>query len=37
MTRWAMYANTPLEKGIKDQLYPPMKAKLQGLSQLEAV
>lgn len=37
MTRWAMYANTPLEKGIKDQLYPPMKAKLQGMSQLEAV
>ena len=37
MSRWAMYANTPLEKGIKDQLYPPMKAKLQGLSQQEAV
>ena len=37
MSRWAMYANTPLEKGIKDQLYPPMKQKLQGLSQQEAV
>ena len=37
MSRWAMYANTPLEKGIKDQLYPPMKAKLKGLSQQEAV
>lgn len=37
MSRWAMYANTPLEKGIKDQLYPPMKQKLQGLSQKEAV
>ena len=37
MTRWSMYANTPLEKGIKDQLYPLMKAKLQGLSQQEAV
>lgn len=37
MTRWAMYANTPLEKGIREQLYPPMRAKLQGLSQLDAV
>jgi hypothetical protein len=37
MTRWAMYANTPLESGIKDQLYPPMKAKLQGLSQKDAL
>ena len=37
MTRWSMYANTPLEKGIREQLYPPMKAKLQGLSQREAV
>ena len=37
MSRWAMYANTPLEKGIKDQLYPPMKAKLQGLTQQQAV
>lgn len=37
MTRWAIYANTPLEKGIRDQLYPQMKEKLQGLSELEAV
>ena len=37
MSRWAMYANTPLERGVKDQLYPPMKAKLKGLSQKEAV
>ena len=37
MSRWAMYANTPLERGIKDQLYPQMKAKLQGMSQQEAV
>ena len=37
MSRWAMYANTPLERGIKDQLYPPMMAKLQGLSQVDAV
>ena len=37
MTRWAMYANTPLEQGIRDQLYPPMRQKLQGLNQQEAV
>ena len=37
MTRWAMYANTPLEKGIKDQLYPQMKAKLNGMSECDAV
>ena len=37
MSRWAMYANTPLERGVQDQLYPPMKAKLKGLSQKEAV
>jgi len=37
MTRWANYANTPLEKSIVDQLYPPMRAKLQGLTKLEAV
>ena len=37
MTRWAMYANTPLEEGIRSQLYPLMKEKLEGLSQKDAV
>ena len=37
MTRWAMYANTPIEKGIRNQLYPAMKKKLEGLSQQMAV
>ena len=37
MTRWAMYANTPLAKDVKDELYPQLKSKLQGLSQLESV
>ncbi len=37
MTRWAMYANTPIEASIRSQLYPPMKEKLQGLSQEMAV
>ena len=37
MTRWAMYANTPLEKEIREQLYPAMKEKIQGLSKLQAM
>ncbi len=37
MTRWANYANTPLEKGITTQLYPPMREKLQGRTKLDAV
>lgn len=37
LTRWAMYANTPLSKHVRDSLYPQMKAKLSGLSELEAV
>ena len=37
MTQWQMYAETPLEKGVRDQLYPAMREKLTGLSQVEAV
>lgn len=37
MTRWAMYANTPMETGTKAILYPQMKAKLKDMSQTEAV
>lgn len=37
MTRWAMYANTPVEAEVKAQLYPQLEAKLKGLSQKEAV
>ena len=37
MTSWVMYAETPLEKGIRDQLYPAMRKKLGGLSKVEAV
>lgn len=36
MTRWAMYANTPMEQEVAEQLYPAMRAKLQGLSESEA-
>lgn len=37
MTRWAMYANTPLEDRLQQTLLPALKSKLQGLSQKEAV
>lgn len=37
MTRWANYANTPLEKWLTDQIYPGMREKLKGLTPLEAV
>ena len=37
MTRWAMYANTPLDENVKENLYPSLKDKINGLGQLEAV
>lgn len=37
MTRWAMYANTPLDEHVKAILYSALKDKIKGLSQLEAV
>lgn len=37
MTRWAMYANAPIVDEVKNQLYSQMQAKLQGLSEREAV
>lgn len=37
MSRWAIYAETPLEKGIRDQLYPAMREKVKGMSEVEAV
>lgn len=37
MTRWAMYANTPLDEHVKAILYSALKNKIKGLSQLEAV
>lgn len=36
MTRWAMYANTPLTREIKESLYPPLRNAIQGKSQHEA-
>lgn len=37
MTRWAMYANTPLASEVRDELYPQLKQVLNGLSPLESV
>lgn len=36
MTRWAMYANTPLSGAVKEKLYPHLKANISGLSKLQA-
>lgn len=37
MTRWMMYANTPMDPSIKKQLYPVLQDKLKGLSEEESV
>lgn len=37
MTRWAMYANTPMAKDIAKDLYPQLKSVLSGKPQIEAV
>lgn len=37
MTRWALYANTPMEQNIQQTLYPQLKEKLKGLSQYDSV
>lgn len=36
-TRWAAYANTPLEKKIREALYPQLKKSLEGKTELEQV
>ncbi len=36
MTRWGMYANTPLDKRVEGQIYPTVVKAVKGLSQLEA-
>lgn len=36
MTRWAMYANTPLDSKVKKQLYPSLISYLEGKSYTEA-
>jgi hypothetical protein len=36
MTRWAMYANTPLDSSIKQKLYPTLAEAMDGKSYPEA-
>ena len=36
-TRWAAYANTPVEKSVKDMLYPPLKKTISGMNERDAV
>lgn len=36
-TRWAAYANTPIEQTVKDELYPSLQATIEGMGELEAV
>ena len=36
-TRWAAYANTPLDQSIQDELYPPLQQTIRGMSEREAV
>lgn len=36
-TRWAMYANTPMDENIQRGIYTALSEKLAGMSQLEAV
>ena len=37
MSRWAMYANTPLDSLVESKILDELKPKLQGLSQKDAV
>lgn len=36
-TRWAAYANTPLEKSIRESLYPQLEKQLEGKDELSKV
>ena len=37
MTRWAMYANTPLSEEVKAEFYPSLKKNIEGCSKARAV
>jgi len=37
MTRWAMLANTPMEKRVEEKLYPQLQKAIAGLGKKEAV
>ena len=37
LSTWAMYANVPMDSSVVAQVYPTLKAQVDGLSELEAV
>lgn len=37
VTRWAVYANTPMSRNVKEKLYPTIRASIKGLSEKDAV
>lgn len=37
MTRWAMYANTPMQADVKNQMYGSLRKAIEGCNQLTAV
>ncbi len=37
MTRWALYANTPMAEDVAKSLYPALQEKIKGISQKEAM
>lgn len=37
MTRWAVYANTPMSSAVKQHLYPTLKKSIAGLGEWDAV
>lgn len=37
MTRWAMIANTPMEKGVKEMMYPQLQKAFKGLTEKDAM
>ncbi len=37
VSRWAMYANTPMSGYVKEQMYPSLRSTLKGCDQLTAV
>ena len=36
-TRWAAYANTPLDKSVQNALYPSLKKTIEGMNERQAV
>lgn len=36
-SRWALYADTPLDMPVREKLYPQLRAALEGLTEVEAV